>query len=237
MRQSASTIVALFIVVVSPAFAQQERPDPFERLFALPGIEFSKEQQAQVKEIRTGFEAKLAENQKKWNSVITVEQVQARREAFQMARDAGKEGRELRDAVDAAIKLTDEQRKQQAAIQQERNELLGQIRTKLIGLLTDEQRRSNRQPRGIQERIPPTHADVKYGPHERNVMDVWLAKSDKPTPVLVSIHGGGFRGGDKSVDAGILNQCLDSGISVAAISADEIRRIENEGLLPIPSKY
>jgi acetyl esterase/lipase len=49
-------------------------------------------------------------------------------------------------------------------------------------------------------------------------MDVWLAESDKPTPVLVSIHGGGFRGGNKSVDAGILNQCLDSGISVAAIT-------------------
>lgn len=32
---------------------------------------------------------------------------------------------------------------------------------------------------------------MKYGPHGRNVMDVWLAKSDKPTPVLVSIHDGG----------------------------------------------
>lgn len=27
----------------------------------------------------------------------------------------------------------------------------------------------------------PTHENVKYGPHARNVMDVWLAKSDKPT--------------------------------------------------------
>jgi acetyl esterase/lipase len=49
-------------------------------------------------------------------------------------------------------------------------------------------------------------------------MDVWIAKSDKPTPVLVSIHGGGFRGGNKTVSADLLRQCLDSGISVVAIT-------------------
>ena len=69
-------------------------------------------------------------------------------------------------------------------------------------LLTEEQRSRFRQPQRVQETIPPTHADVKYGPHERNVMDVWLAKSDKPTPVLVSIHGGGFQGlGPASLEA------------------------------------
>lgn len=67
-------------------------------------------------------------------------------------------------------------------------------------------------------RFSPTHADVKYGPHERHVMDVWLAESKTPTPVLVSIHGGGFRGGNKSVSGELLRQCLGSGISVAAIT-------------------
>ena len=36
---------------------------------------------------------------------------------------------------------------------------------------------------------PPTHADVAYGSHPRNVLDLWLASSDKPTPLLVNIHG------------------------------------------------
>jgi len=67
-------------------------------------------------------------------------------------------------------------------------------------------------------RTSPTHPDVKYGPYTRNVMDVWLAKSDKPTPVLVSIHGGGFAGGNKSVGPWLLEECLKSGISVAAIT-------------------
>ena len=67
-------------------------------------------------------------------------------------------------------------------------------------------------------RTPPIHPDVKYGPYARNVMDVWLAKSDKPTPVLVSIHGGGFSGGNKSVGPFLLEECLKSGISVVAIT-------------------
>ena len=49
-------------------------------------------------------------------------------------------------------------------------------------------------------------------------MDVWLAKSDKPTPVMVSIHGGGFSSGNKAVSPDLLEECLKSGISVAAIT-------------------
>ena len=49
-----------------------------------------------------------------------------------------------------------------------------------------------------QPSIPPTHGNVSYGKHERNVLDFWQAKSDKPTPVVICIHGGGWIGGDKS---------------------------------------
>jgi acetyl esterase/lipase len=59
-------------------------------------------------------------------------------------------------------------------------------------------------------------------------MDVWLAESDKPTPVLVSIHGGGFRGGNKSVSGDILKECLESGISVVAITY----RLSGEAIAP-----
>jgi len=49
-------------------------------------------------------------------------------------------------------------------------------------------------------------------------MDVWLAKSDKPTPMMVSIHGGGFSSGNKAVSPDLLEECLQAGISVAAIT-------------------
>ena len=43
-----------------------------------------------------------------------------------------------------------------------------------------------------------TITNAKYGSHQRNVMDLWLPKSEKPTPIVMYIHGGGFVGGDKS---------------------------------------
>jgi len=65
---------------------------------------------------------------------------------------------------------------------------------------------------------PPTYPDVKYGPYTRNVMDVWLAKSEEPTPVLVSVHGGGFSAGNKSIGPRLLDDCLKAGISAVAIT-------------------
>jgi acetyl esterase/lipase len=66
----------------------------------------------------------------------------------------------------------------------------------------------------------PTRADVAYGPHARNVLDFWQAKSARPTPVVVFIHGGGFTSGDKSKAGGAaaIQPFLDAGVSFAAIN-------------------
>jgi len=56
-----------------------------------------------------------------------------------------------------------------------------------------------------------------YGPHERNVLDLWRAESDRPTPVVIFFHGGGFVGGDKwSLRPAFLEDCLNAGISVVS---------------------
>jgi len=74
----------------------------------------------------------------------------------------------------------------------------------------------------------PTHRNVSYGPHEQNVIDVWLAESSTPTPLVVYIHGGGFRGGSKeSLRGDALRGLLDGGISVAAV---EYRFIKHKKL-------
>src|SRR5262249_34910459 len=79
-------------------------------------------------------------------------------------------------------------------------------------------------------RPAPTHQDVKYGPHERNILDFWQAESKEPTPVLVSIHGGGFVQGDKNVNPQLLKECLEAGISVAAINY----RYSTQAIAPAP---
>ena len=65
----------------------------------------------------------------------------------------------------------------------------------------------------------PDLANVKYGPHERNVLDLWKAKSDSPTSLVVFIHGGGFRGGSKeALPPALLQGLLSRGVSVMAIN-------------------
>ena len=64
--------------------------------------------------------------------------------------------------------------------------------------------------------VPPTVENLRYGPHERNVLDFWKAESDKPTPLVFYIHGGGWQGGDKMPTS--VEPYLKAGISVAAIN-------------------
>ena len=59
----------------------------------------------------------------------------------------------------------------------------------------------------------PTMANVAYGTHARQVMDFWKAPSDKPTPLLFYIHGGGWEAGDKQGARGVARY-LAAGISV-----------------------
>ncbi len=82
------------------------------------------------------------------------------------------------------------------------------------------------------QRNTPTMTDVKYGPHKRNVLDFYKAESNKPTPLAVYIHGGGFRGGSKkSVNKRTLKELLAAGISVAAI---EYRFVSDK---PLPAAH
>lgn len=65
-----------------------------------------------------------------------------------------------------------------------------------------------------------THSEVRYGTHERNVLDFWRAESKSPTPVAFVIHGGGWKGGskerlDRFADP---NALLKAGISIVAIN-------------------
>jgi len=71
--------------------------------------------------------------------------------------------------------------------------------------------------------ISPSFKNLSYGPHQRNQLDLWIAETEnnQSSPVLVCIHGGGFRRGDKSKFANnklLLKTMLESGISVAAIN-------------------
>ena len=80
----------------------------------------------------------------------------------------------------------------------------------------------------------PTVSELPYGTHERHVLDFWKAKSDKPTPLLFVIHGGGWTGGSKErLDRfADINAVLAAGISVAAINYRYVPQAVEAGIKP-----
>ena len=66
--------------------------------------------------------------------------------------------------------------------------------------------------------VQPALANVPYGAHARQVLDVYQpARADGPAPVLFFIHGGGWMTGDKS-GPDFLDKCLEKGIAVVSIN-------------------
>ena len=66
----------------------------------------------------------------------------------------------------------------------------------------------------------PTLSNIAYGTHPKHVLDFWKAESEKPTPLVFVIHGGGWKGGskerlDRFADA---KKLLEAEISVIAIN-------------------
>ena len=80
----------------------------------------------------------------------------------------------------------------------------------------------------------PTVKDFEYGnDSQRQKLDFWQATSDTPTPLVLLIHGGGWKGGDKSdfLDADI-KPYLEAGISVAAINYRFIAQAMEQNVEP-----
>lgn len=76
---------------------------------------------------------------------------------------------------------------------------------------------------------PKEQLNVPYGMHPRQVLDFYPAKSDKPTPVVFHIHGGGWQGGDKKMNP---KPFLDKGISVVSINYRFVRQGVEDKVVP-----
>jgi len=78
-----------------------------------------------------------------------------------------------------------------------------------------------KKPDVYERSVPkPTLSEVRYGEHDRNVIDFWKAESDRPTPLVFIIHGGGWMGGSKERAQRFADvaKLLEAGISVTSLN-------------------
>ena len=82
----------------------------------------------------------------------------------------------------------------------------------------------------LAEKKEPSHADIKYSEaYDRSKLDLWLAESTKPTPLVVNFHGGGFRNGDKrSFQGNSMLKNLSVGVSFASVNYPFIDQVKSD---------
>ncbi len=79
----------------------------------------------------------------------------------------------------------------------------------------------------------PTIAAGSYGPNPASVFDFWKAESEKPAPLLIFIHGGGFKAGSrKAVKPAFIEKARAEGFSVASIDYPFLTEKPIQELLP-----
>jgi acetyl esterase/lipase len=76
----------------------------------------------------------------------------------------------------------------------------------------------------------PTHADLAYASTSPSqVLDLWLPENvTGPVPLVVFIHGGAFKMGDKSMEAGNVASVLEKGYAAASLNY----RLSGEAIFP-----
>ena len=83
--------------------------------------------------------------------------------------------------------------------------------------------------------IKPSLANVPYGRDPSQVVDFYKSSSDKPAPLMLFIHGGGWNGGSKDRVSG-LKECLDAGLAVVSVEYRFVPMAHAAGIKP-PVKW
>lgn len=140
-----TSALLIMAILAAPLSAQETKKKNRQRkgrspVMALLGkVELTDEQKPKVEAIAKEFDPKLQALTKASNEVLTAEQKAARADAQKQNKEDGLKGKKARQAVEAALNLTEEQKKKMAEIDKQRAEIMGQLRPKLTAILTAEQ--------------------------------------------------------------------------------------------------
>ncbi|HVV99862.1 MAG TPA: hypothetical protein VHB77_05960 [Planctomycetaceae bacterium] len=128
--------------------AKKAKKDPTAASFNLPAaITLTDEQRTKLDEVKKEYSPKVSELLDKKNGILTADQKKARAEAVKAAKAEGKKGKDLMAAGEEAMKLSDDQKEQMAAVDKDLKALNKEIRGKITEFLTDEQKAALKKPK------------------------------------------------------------------------------------------
>lgn len=78
----------------------------------------------------------------------------------------------------------------------------------------------------------PTHADVAYGKHPKQVLHFWKAEAKDPAPLLFFVHGGGWQNGNRDSVGSLVSEMLKNGVSVVSVEYRFIQEAIADGVTP-----
>ena len=140
-------VLTLAVVLAMPAMAADEKKKKKKKGRKAPaavrvpkGIVLTAAQKTQVTAINKEFAPQLIELAKKARGIVTDEQRKARSAAAKKAKADGKKGKEARAAVDAAAKITAEQKKALGDLNKARQAINKAAGAKFAAILTAEQK-------------------------------------------------------------------------------------------------
>jgi len=137
---------------------KKPRGDPISAAFAMPKkITLDEKQQTKLEALKKEYTPRLKELHEKLDKILTPEKVKAADAARDVAKAEGKKKKELTEVYERALKLTDEEKAQRKEIHAALKKLQGEIRTKKIDLLTEEQKEAIKQ----KSKKKPTETDKK----------------------------------------------------------------------------
>lgn len=137
---------ALFVAAASAedkkaAKKQKPKAEPFANVFTFPKkITLDEKQQTQLAALKKEYTPRLVEIHARFEKIMTPERRKAAAAARKEALAAGKKGKEVGEAVSAALKLSDSEKAEMKSINQARSKLVKEINQKKMALLTDEQK-------------------------------------------------------------------------------------------------
>jgi len=123
--------------------AKARKGAPVAAAFELPkgsGIELNEEQKKKVEELKKEYGPKLKEAQEKLDGLLSADQKKAQEEARRNLKKEGKDRKDARAALEESLKLTEEQKKSYAEATKSVAELQKTIRTKMLDLLSADQK-------------------------------------------------------------------------------------------------